>query len=408
MQPTQRTGQSITQKKQWKFTRKFFHILFLFIPLLATLSCEKPIAPITEPPGSGFYSLFNGRDMGGWILGVDPEESAWSVVDGVIHCKGEPKTPYLIVSEKEYENFEFYAEFRVSKECNSGIFYHVPLAGRQSRLGFETQILDDHGRKPDKNSTGSIYDVVPPLTNAMRKAGVWNRYHVLFDWPICKIWLNDQLVQDTDFSQNPQLKYRMRRGPIGLSNHGFAVDYRNLWIKELPDRDTGRSVFNGRDLEGWTLIGDADWHVEGGVLVSSKGSGYLVTDREYHGVYFHAYVDSDTLTSRDACLYYRWTSADNTGYRADFFDYLSAVRYTDQYGDNIPPDVIRPMKSEWFLYRIISGDNLSQVWLNEFLVSDNKLLGKPPRGRIALWRGANDGVIRIKGMVLRELDEPGI
>ena len=134
-----------------------------------------------------------------------------------------------------------------------------------------------------------------------------------------------------------------------------------------------------------------------------------MTDREYsNGVYFHAYVDNDTLATRSSCLYYRWTSPESPGYRADFLDYPSVVRFTDQYGKKIPPDVIRPMNSEWLHYRVISSDNLSQVWLNEFLVSDNKLLEKPPRGRIAFWRSPEDGVIRIKGMVLREIEGPGL
>jgi len=316
------------------------------------------------------------------------------------------KAPGLLLVD--YENFEFYAEFNVSKGCNSGIFYHVPLAGRQSRLGFETQIMDDHNKKPDKNSTGSIYDVVPPLATAMKKAGKWNQYHVLFDWPNCKVWLNGVLVQDTDFNAHPMLKYRLRRGPIGLSNHGHEVDYRNLWIKELPDTDSGSNAFNGTDLTGWSAIGDADWHVEDGMIVSTQGEGYLVTGKEFNSLYFHAYVDSDTLVTRDACFYYRWTDVENPGYRADMYDYLDAVSYTKQYGDEIPPDIVRPMKTPWFLYRIISGDRMSQVHLNEHLVSESRLLGKPPRGKIAIHRSADDGVIRIKGLKLRALEGPGI
>ena len=389
--------------------KQFTVILTVLAVSLLVFSCSQPDYPAqTQSPGAGFYALFNGKDMSGWNLGVDPEESSWSVVDGIIHCKGEPRNPYLITTEKDYENFEFYAEFKVSRGCNSGIFYHIPLAGRQSRLGFETQILDDSGNAPDKNSTGSIYDVVQPLSNEMRDNGVWNQYHILFDWPVCKVWLNGVMVQDTDFSENPQLKYRMRRGPVGLSNHGHEVDYRNLWIKELPDTDTGGSVFNGKDLSGWKTIGDANWHVEDGMIVSSSGEGYLITENEYDNVYFHAYVDSDTLITRDARFCYRWSSVDDPGYRADLYNYKDAVKFNDLYGDDVPPDIVRPMKSGWFLYRIISGDRLSQVWLNEHLVSENRLLGKPSHGSIAVYRGPDDGIIRIKGLKLRELDGMGI
>lgn len=387
-------------------------VLLVLIIMMFTLasSCGRIDYPAqTEPPGPGFYALFNGRDFSGWDIGVrDPGEGAWRVENALIYCKGEPRAPYLILTEKEYENFEFYGEFMVSEECNSGIFYHIPLAGRQSRLGFETQILDDCGKPPDKNSTGAIYDVVPPLVNAMKSSGTWNQYRLLFDWPLCRIWLNGKLVQDTDFSAHPQLKYRLRRGPIGLSNHGYSVWYRNLWIRELPDRDEKAVAFNGNDLTGWTVQGDADWHVEDGAIVSTRGSGYLVCEREGEGVYFHAYVDSDTLHSREARIYYRWMSTDDPGYTVDLYDYRDAVRYVEQYGDDIPPDIIGPMDSPWFLYRIISNDRQSAVYLNEHLISQNKLLGKPPRGKIAFYRGKDDGIIRIKGVKMREIEGPGI
>jgi hypothetical protein len=379
--------------------------------ILAAVSCspykqEIPVLDLAESPGADFMPLFNGSDFTGWDIGR--EDGAWSVENGIIHCKGEPADPYLILTENEYENFEFYAEFKVSKGCNTGIFYHVPLAGRQSRLGFETQILDDHGVLTDKNSTGSIYDVVPPLINAVKRAGKWNQYRVLFDWPVCKVWLNGYLVQDVNFEENPALKYRLRDGYLGLSNHGHAADYRNLWIKPLPDSDTGANIFNGDNLEGWTIVGDADWHVEDGIIVSTKGDGYLVTEKEYDNVYFHAYAQSDTLQDYYARIYYRWTGAGSPGYSAGLYDFADAVKYTEQYGDEVPPDVIRPDKSNWFLYRIVSADRRSNIYLNEHLTSDNKLLGKPPRGKIAIYRADGDGVIRLKRLCLRPLDGPGL
>ena len=397
-------------------TKKLFTVIIFIISALITIlminSCiESDYPALSEPPGTDYYALFNGRDFTGWDIGdAEPGEGAWIVVDGVIHCKGKPFKPYLILTEKDYENFDFYAEFKIVKGCNSGIFYYVPLAGRESRLGFETQILDDHGEIPNKNSSGSIYDVVPPLENAMKPAGKWNQYHVVFDWPNCKIWLNGKLVQDIDFYANPLLKYRLRRGPIGLSNHGHEVDFRNLWIKELPDKDAGETVFNGEDLTGWTSIGDADWHVEDGMITSTKGEGYLITDHEFEDIYFHAYVDNDTLRSRDACLYYRWKSVYDPGYPVHFYDFKEAAKYAAKYGKKIPSpkSFIIPIRSSWLLFRIISNDSESDVYLNEHLISHNTLLRKSPLGKIAIYRTPGDGVIRIKNLKFRNLEGPGI
>jgi len=387
--------------------------LFLVISVLAftmTINyCNErsiPVLNLEKAPGTEFYTLFNGTDFRGW--NITPDKGAWCVKDGMIRCKGKPREPYLIRTEREYENFDFYADFRISKECNSGIFFHIPLAGRESRLGFEAQILDDNGKKPDKTSSGSIYDVVPPFENAMKPAGEWNQYRIFFDWPKCEIWLNGNLIQDTDFSVQPVLKYRLRRGPIALSNHGYPVEYKNLWIKELPDKERWISLFNGKDLTGWTSVGDADWHVENGLITATRGEGYLVTDQEFKSFEFQAYVDNDTLLTRDGCIYYRWENVTDPGYEVAFFDYQKALKYTRQYKDKIPETVVPPWKYSWILYHIISTDRESEIRTNGDISSKNRLLGKARPGKIAFYHSPTDSIIRIQQIRIKKLEGMGI
>ena len=361
---------------------------------------------LAEPPGPGFVPLFNGRDFTGWF--ILPDRGAWVAEAGEIHCLGKPGMPYLIRTVKEYENFEFIAEFNVSKNCNTGIFFHVLSAGRESRLGFEAQILDDAGTPPNRTSTGSIYDVVAPKENAMRPAGEWNRYRVLFDWPRCRIWLNDRLVQDTDFSADPILKYRLRQGVIGLSNHGFPVSYRNIWIKELPDSERWTVLFNGRDLSGWRTIGNTDWKVAGGAIVATKGDGWLVSEREFERFHFQALAENDTLQARGGCFFYRFRSPEDPGYSADFYDYPEAVRLTAQYGKNIPETVIPPWKYPMLLYQIISADRESEVRVGGYITAKNTLLGKARPGHIAIHHTPEDGVLRIRMLRIKDLEGKGL
>ncbi|UCD60253.1 MAG: DUF1080 domain-containing protein [Flavobacteriaceae bacterium] len=46
-----------------------------------------------------------------------------------------------------------------------------------------------------------------------------------------------------------------------------------------------QSLFNGKDLSGWTIYGTEKWYVEDGLLVSESGPdaqyGYLATDKHY-------------------------------------------------------------------------------------------------------------------------------
>lgn len=363
---------------------------------------SEKILSLPEPPGADFVSLFNGKDFTGW--NIEPDSGAWYVKGGEIHCKGYPTIPYLIITIKEYENFDFYAEFKVSKGCNSGIFFHVPLSGRESRLGFEAQILDDAGKKPNKNSTGSIYDVIAPSLNAMKPAGDWNQYRVKFEWPNCRIWLNGQLVQDVDFSGHPKLKYRLRKGFIGLSNHGHIVHYRNLWIKELPGREEWQILFNRKDLTGWTTIGNANWHVKEGMIVATKGEGYLVTNEEFENFHFQAFVENDTLQLRGGCFYYRWVSENDPGYAAEFYDFPQAIKCTAKYGLYIPAKVTPPWRYPWLLYQIISADRESEIRTNGDITSKNTLLGKVRPGKIAIYHSSKDGVLRIQEVKIKKLE----
>jgi len=80
------------------------------------------------------------------------------------------------------------------------------------------------------------------------------------------------------------------------------------------------SLFNGRDLTGWTIYGTEKWYVEDGLLVCVSGPnkqyGYLGTVKEYKdfeltvefkqaangnsGVFFHSSIDGTRITGWQA------------------------------------------------------------------------------------------------------------
>ena len=80
------------------------------------------------------------------------------------------------------------------------------------------------------------------------------------------------------------------------------------------------SLFNGKDLTGWTIYGTEKWYVEDGLLVCEsgpdKGYGYLGTVKKYKdfeltvefkqaangnsGVFFHSSIDGTRITGWQA------------------------------------------------------------------------------------------------------------
>ncbi len=365
------------------------------------------VLDLTSSPGQDYIALFNGVDFSGWD--IEPDKGAWIIEDGLIKCIGKPRTPYLIRTTQEYENFDFYAEFNASEGCNSGIFFHVPMkgAGRESRVGFETQI--DYGQPPGtKTSTGSIYDVIQPLANTVKPAGEWNQYRVQFDWPVCKVWLNGILVQEADFREYPKLEYRLRSGAIGLSNHGHPISYRNIWIKKLPGKEEWTQLVSGGDLSGWTQIGGADWKAEDDMIIASGGDGYLVTNDVYENYHFMAYADNDTLRASKGCFYYRFTSPDDPGYRADFFNFEVGKQSIADFTGKLPPTVSHPWKYPWLPYQIISTGRQAQIRTAGDITGTRQILSKAGTGKIAIYHHPDDGVIRIKAPRISKLEGSGI
>src|SRR5215469_7209621 len=54
--------------------------------------------------------------------------------------------------------------------------------------------------------------------------------------------------------------------PLALSSH--SAEENSKWI----------SLFNGKDLTGWTVHGKATWSVQDGVLVGIGGMGHIYSD----------------------------------------------------------------------------------------------------------------------------------
>jgi hypothetical protein len=178
----------------------------------------------------GFKAMFDGLTLTGWTP-LRAGEKSFVVRDGVIEWIR--RGAGAIQFHRRFSDFVLRFEYKISEGGNSGVHLRSPRANRASRIGFELQLLGDHGKKPSKGGTGSIYSVVAPRENASRPAGEWNSVEVTARGPLVKIVLNEKVVQDVDFDTVPELKDRLRRGFIRLTDHGDYVAFRNIRIKEL-------------------------------------------------------------------------------------------------------------------------------------------------------------------------------
>lgn len=188
--------------------------------------------------GDGWVEIFNGKDLTGWEVMGDPKESFYAE-DGVLVCAGEGAG--WIRYTEELDNFVLRVDYKVTKGANSGVFLRSRIKGHPAYTGFEIQIFDDYGLRPDTHASGAVYDVVIPTENTSKPMGEWNQFEITCDGPKVIVVHNGAKIIDINLDEftEPIGKFRTpyaklpRKGYIGLQDHGYPLWFRNISVKKL-------------------------------------------------------------------------------------------------------------------------------------------------------------------------------
>jgi hypothetical protein len=204
--------------------------------LIAAFGGLAPAARAEE----GFKSLFNGRNLDGWIL-VGGHGPGYLVEDGKIVCP--ENGGGNLFTKDEYSDFVFRFEFKLRDGSNNGIGIRAPLEGDAAYQGMEIQVLDHdapiyRGRLKPVQVHGSIYGVVAAKTGFLKPLGEWNAEEIAARGRRVKVTLNGTVIVDTDLDQvkDPETLKRhpglaRKSGHIGLLGHDSRVEFRNLRIR---------------------------------------------------------------------------------------------------------------------------------------------------------------------------------
>lgn len=220
---------------------------------------HRPKPPVVEPGESPVgvaapkdaVVLFDGSNLDAWASG-DGGPAAWKVSDGAFEVtpgKG------AIHTKASFGDAQLHIEWAAptpptgkgQNRGNSGIF----LMGV-----FELQVLDSYQSESYADGmAGAIYGQYPPIYNATRPPGEWQTYDIAFRAPRfdaggelleparMTVFLNGVLVQNnealvgrTSWLESMPYEKGVTRGPIELQDHGHATRFRNIWLRELPER----------------------------------------------------------------------------------------------------------------------------------------------------------------------------
>lgn len=208
----------------------------------------------------GWQLLFDGTTTKGWhTYGYDSVGKGWIVTDSTLHLdvatindwpKNESKD---ILTNEEYDNFDFKTDWKIAPAGNSGILFYVnenkPKYKTTYETGPEMQVLDNAGH-PDakiiKHRAGDLYDLISSSSEPVKPAGEWNHAEIISKDGKLDFYLNGihiinttmwddnwrQLVAGSKFKSMPDFG-TFKKGRIALQEHGEEVWFKNIKIKKL-------------------------------------------------------------------------------------------------------------------------------------------------------------------------------
>ena len=238
--------------------------------LLTTLALLATSLSAAEP-AEGFVSLFNGKDLTGWVA-PEGDNGHWKALDGVLDYDALSEAPKdkNLWTAKEYKDFTLRLDWRLKQTTG---LYDMPVV-----LPDGTHKLDANGKEikiPTPNADSGIYlrgsskaqiniwcwpigsgevygyrmdkamppEVragVTPKVNADKPVGEWNTFEITMKSDRLTVVLNGRTV-----IENAQLPGIAASGKIALQHHGgrgkdgqmsaasSLIQFRNISIKEL-------------------------------------------------------------------------------------------------------------------------------------------------------------------------------
>lgn len=371
---------------------------------MASGGASEKFSPVemVEQEKEGFVSLFNGKDLAGWIMfpgdpKLDPKET-WSVEDGVIVCKGRPAG--YIRTVRQYENFIFHFEYKMLRPGNNGALVHMVLPDKVWPKMVECQLFHREvgrifGAVGGKFKGGAI------LKRPAKPIGQWNSFTVVSrDGNLATIVNGELVAMGSDAYPS--------RGYICLQSEGVPIHFRNIRIKDL-DSEPVIALFEGKDLENWKLDQEAakHWKVKGEVIDYDGKNRDLWTKRDFGD--FILWVDWRLPKTGDSGIYLRGSSKSQVNIWCDpmgsgeVWGYRTDASQPEEVRKAVTP-ITRADKpvGEWNTFEITTtGDRLT-VLLNGVKVIDNaELPGVKPKGPIALQHHGDP--LQFRNIFIREI-----
>ena len=212
----------------------------------------------------GWQLLFNGKNLDGWHSSLEKAPGKdWKVQDGAILLEknkgGDEKDFIDLVTNAEFEDFDFKVEWKMSPCADSGVMFYVhesPEFKETYETGPEMQIADLACTVPDSRvlyqRSGDIFDLISSDVERVNEAGQWNQFEIISSKGHLQLFQNGhkvidthlwdddwkKLVAHTKFAKMPGFS-KYKKGHISLQGNEdkgeepIRLWFRNIKIKKL-------------------------------------------------------------------------------------------------------------------------------------------------------------------------------
>ncbi len=226
----------------------------------------------STPPGEGWLSLFNGRDLSGWKV-PEGDGGHWKVVDGVIDydAQSEARGDRNLWTEQSFGDFILRIDWRFKRttgeypmptilpdgslktdadgkviktlrpNADSGIFLRGTGKSQVNLWCWPCGSGELWGYRNDKSMPPAVRAGCVPKVHADKPVGEWNTFEITVRGERVTVVLNGQTVID-----EVRLPGIPAEGPVGLQHHGglnkktgrfspasSLIQFRNVYVKPL-------------------------------------------------------------------------------------------------------------------------------------------------------------------------------
>ncbi len=209
---------------------KCFYAVFATILIFSA-----PASAQQKSPGGEWVSLFNGKDLSGWVK-IGHEK--WVVENGTIYGEGVTDQYGYLMTQKNYKDFDLSLRFKCEADGNSGVYLRTTFKPGTVDVadGYQVEIdrvLNHHTGGLYGDNRGWMVWPAPEYETVLRPYD-WNEY-------LINVWGNRTIVRlngvvIVDYT-NPDPK--SFDGGIALQLHSGGqgkMRFKDIYIRDLSIR----------------------------------------------------------------------------------------------------------------------------------------------------------------------------